>query len=155
MYAINAIAVDHIQSSRSDAVRKLLRLDHLNKEEVNHVNEIIDNYSDLFQLPDEPLGHTDVILHKITRINDEPISNEQYRFPFMNKNEIDKQIKNLLENNIIQPSDSPYNSPSWIVPKKPNSKGNKRWSMVIDLRASNKEAIGDAYPFLNTMEILD
>jgi hypothetical protein len=43
------------QSSRAHA--GLLRLDHLNKEEVNNVNEIIDNHNDLFQLPDEPLGH--------------------------------------------------------------------------------------------------
>jgi len=151
-HAINVIAIGHI---RSHAVRELLRLDHLNKEEANHVNKIIDNHNDLFQLPDEPLGHTDVTAHKITRTDDRPINTKQYRFPPIHKDEINKQVKDLLENNIIQPSDSPYNSPLWVVPKKPDSKGNKKWRMVIDFRALNKETVEDAYPLPNTTEILD
>jgi len=35
---VNAIAIDHIQSIRSDVVRKLLRLDHFNKEDAYHVD---------------------------------------------------------------------------------------------------------------------
>ena len=42
---------------------------------------------------------------------------KQYRYPPIHKAEINKQIdKQLLENDIIQPSKSPYNSLLWIVP---------------------------------------
>jgi len=41
------------------------------------------------------------------------------------------------------------------VPKKADSKGNKRWRMVIDYRALNDKTIGDAYPLPNLTEILD
>jgi len=49
----------------------------------------------------------------------------QYRFPQIHKEEINRQIE-LLEGSIIKPSQSPI----WIVPKKEDSKGNKR-KMVL------------------------
>lgn len=73
----------------------------------------------------------------------------------MHKEEINKQVKELLDNDIIEPSMSPYNSPVWIVPKKPDSLGNKRWRMVIDYRALNEKTIGDGYSLPNITDILD
>jgi len=67
--AINMVAMDHISSARNKAVHEFLRLDHLNEEEVNHVDRIIDKYGDLFRIPDDPLGHTDVTAHKIATIS--------------------------------------------------------------------------------------
>jgi len=61
----------------------------------------------------------------------------------------------LLNDDIIEYSNSPYNSPIWIVSKKPDSAGNKRWRMVIDYRALNEKTIGDAYPLPNITDILD
>jgi hypothetical protein len=84
-----------------------------------------------------------------------PIQTRQYRFPVVHKDEINKQVNELLDQNIIKPSKSPYNTPVWIVPKKPDSKGNKRWRMVLDFRNLNDKTIGDAYPLPNITEILD
>jgi len=56
---------------------------------------------------------------------------------------------------VIKASISPYNSPAWIVSKKPDSEENKRWRMVIDYRALNEKTIGDAYPLPNITEISD
>jgi len=58
-----------------------------------------------------------------------------------------------LHDSIIEPSTSPYNSPLWIVPKKADSAGNKRWR--IDYRALNEKTIRDAYPLPNITDILD
>jgi len=41
------------------------------------------------------------------------------------------------------------------VPKKDDSKANKRWRMVLDFRALNKKTIGDAYSLPNIVDILD
>ncbi|KAL6417636.1 hypothetical protein ACFW04_012606 [Cataglyphis niger] len=132
-----------------------LRLNHLNKEESDHVSRLIDKQQDLFHLPGSKLGFTSVIKHKIVTSDEQPINTKQYRFPPIHKEEIDKQIKELLDNDVIKPSESPYNSPLWIVPKKADFKGNKRWRMVIDYRALNEKTIGDAYPLPNITEILD
>lgn len=140
---------------RAEAVSKLLRMEHLGPEESQHVTRLIEKYSDIFHLPDDRLGYTNAMEHAITTTSDTPIHTKQYRFPPIHKQEIDTQVQALLENEVIKPSTSPYNSPLWIVPKKADSKGNKRWRMVIDYRALNEKTIGDAYPLPNITEILD
>ncbi|CAK9796607.1 Retrovirus-related Pol polyprotein from transposon 297 [Anthophora quadrimaculata] len=140
---------------RADRVKQLLRLDHLNEEEYSAVDSLINANHDLFYLPGDRLGKTTVIEHKIPTINNNPVHVKQYRYPPIHREEITKQVADLLENDIIQPSASPYNSPLWVVPKKPDSQGNKRWRMVIDYRALNENSVADAYPLPNITEILD
>lgn len=140
---------------RTEQVRDLLRLDHLNKEEAEHVKSLIDKNRDLFHLPGEELSHTNAIQHRIVTTDNQPVNTKQYRFPPIHKTEIDKQVGEMLKNGVIKPSVSPYNSPLWIVPKKADSKGNKRWRLVIDFRALNEKTLGDAYPLPNITDILD
>jgi len=89
MRAVNVMATDNIQNTRR-SLRELLRLDHFNKEQVIHMDRIINKYSDLFWLPNEPLNHTDVTAHKIVTIDDRFINTKQYRFSSF-KDEINKQ----------------------------------------------------------------
>jgi len=124
---------------------QLLRLDSLNSEEKDSLISLIQNHSDRFHLPFDNLEHTNATQHFIPTINEVPIHTKQYRFPPIHKEEINKQVTELLNDDIIEYSNSPYNSPIWIVPKKPDSAGNKRWRMVIDYRALNEKTIGDAY----------
>lgn len=140
---------------RARTVSNLLRLEHLSSEEAQHVSKLIKSHSDIFHLPDDRLGFTNAVKHAIKTTTDAPIHTKQYRFPPVHKGEIDNQVQQLLTNEIIKPSTSPYNSPLWIVPKKADSKGNKRWRMVIDYRALNEKTVGDAYPLPNITEILD
>lgn len=156
-YRVHAVSSDLHENyeTRSQTARSLLRLEHLNDEELEHVDLLLAKHCDLFQLPGDTLNCTNTMKHKIATTDDLPINTKQYRYPPIHKDEIDKQVKELLNNEIIQPSESPYNSPLWIVPKKPDSKGNKRWRMVIDYRSLNEKTIGDAYPLPNITEILD
>ncbi|XP_043496494.1 uncharacterized protein LOC122520502 [Polistes fuscatus] len=141
--------------SRPDSVRALLRLDHLNTEEAESVSKLLDKNADIFHLPGEPLGCTNLLQHRIITTDDIPVHTRQYRFPPIHKEEVKKQTSELLNDGIIRPSLSPYNSPIWIVPKKSDSKGNPKWRMVIDYRNLNEKTVGDAYPIPNITEILD
>lgn len=146
---------DH-DEERFSKIMQLLRLDHLTSpEEREIVNEMVRPNTDRFHLPDDQLPATTVIQHSIYTTNNIPINTRQYRYPLVHKQEIDRQVKELLQGDIIEYSTSPYNSPLWIVPKKPDSKGTPRWRMVIDYRALNEKTIGDAYPLPNINEILD
>ncbi|CAK9834632.1 Retrovirus-related Pol polyprotein from transposon 17.6 [Anthophora retusa] len=140
---------------RPERVKQLLRLEHLNAEELSAITSLIDKNHDLFYLPGDRLGKTDAVEHRIPTINQEHIHVKQYRYPPIHREEVTKQITELLENDIIKPSNSPYNSPLWVVPKKPDSQGNKRWRMVIDYRSLNENSVADAYPLPNITEILD
>ena len=61
----------------------------------------------------------------------------------------------MLVSGIIQPSVSPYNSPLWIFSKKTDSRGNKKWTIVIAYRALNEKKVADAYALPNITDILD
>lgn len=143
------------REQRVEQIEQLLRLQHLNESESNHVAKLIRDNCDLFQLPNEELTSTKAVSHKIVTTDDQPVNIKQYRFPPAHKSEIDTQISKMLDNKIIQTSVSPYNSPLWIVPKKADSKGNKKWRLVIDFRALNEKTLGDAYPLPNITDILD
>lgn len=107
------------------------------------MHNLLDKHNDLFQIPTEELSATNAITHKINTIDTQPIHVRQYRFPPIHKDEINRQVENMLEQKIIAESESPYNSPLWIVPKKADSKSNKRWRLVIDFRALNEKTYGD------------
>ena len=65
-----------------------------------------------------------------------------------------QQTDELLKNNIIEPSNSSYNCPLWLVPKK-DKDGVKQWRLVLDYRKLNEKTIPDNFPIPNITEILD
>lgn len=105
-------------------------------------------------MPRENLSFSNVTSHTIPTTDNVPVHIKQYRYPPCHKEEINKQINKLLENNIIQPSNSPYNAPVWIVPKKSVGSEERKWRMVIDFRKLNEKTVGDAYPLPNIIKIL-
>ena len=94
-------------------------------------------------------------MHKIPTIDNIPINVKQYRYPPHLRDIVQKQVQELIDNDIVEESESPYNSPLWIVSKKPDVQGNKRWRLVIDFRALNEKMVASAYPLPNITEILD
>lgn len=65
-----------------------------------------------------PLSFTNQNKHKIKLIDKIPIYSKSYRFPEVHKTEVVEQMKKMLDQNIIQPSNSSWSCPVWIVPKK-------------------------------------
>lgn len=61
----------------------------------------------------------------------------------------------MLEQGIITESNSPYNSPLWIVPKKKDASGQPKWRIVIDYRKLNEVTVSDKFPIPNIEGILD
>ena len=96
-----------------------------------------------------------MLVHRIPTIDEFPVNSKQYRFPVIHKDEINKQVQEQLEGGIIRESSSPYNTPIWIVSKKKDSHGNKKWRLLLDFTELNKKTIADAYPLPNIVDILD
>lgn len=147
---------DKAAAERICKLNELFACENLSSEEKLSIMSVLYEYPYQFHLPGDKLKSTKVLKHRIQTTDDEPVNVRQYRCPQLQKFEMKKQIEQLLENDIIEPSSSPYNSPVWIVPKKADEKtGRPRWRMVIDYRKLNEKTVSDAYPLPLIMDILD
>jgi hypothetical protein len=61
-----------------------------------------------FQRDDRDVGLTDLIEHEIDTGNHKPIRQRQFRLPQATSVEVDKQLEELLRNNQVEPSQSPW-----------------------------------------------
>lgn len=127
----------------------------MNTEEKESILEICKTFNDIFHLDGDKLTCTDAIKHSIPLKSSKPIFVKPYRLPEQQKNEINKQIQQMLDDDIIEPSHSPFNSPILIVPRKSLGNNQKRFRLVVKFRKLNESTESDAYPLPNIIEILD
>lgn len=132
-----------------------LRTDHMNSEEKREIKKLCFNYRDIFYCEDIPLTFTHEVKHKLRLQDEKPIFVRNYRQAPKQKEEIKKQINQLLEQNIIKESRSPWSCPVHIVPKKIDATGEQKYRLVIDYRKLNEKTIEDKYPLPNIDDILD
>jgi len=125
------------------------------KPDKQKILNVINSYQDIFYQEGTDLTFTNEIKHKIHTTNDIPIYSKLYRYPEIHKKEVNTQIQEMLEQGIIRPSTSPYNSPLWIVPKKIDNSGKEKWRLVIDYRKLNQITVTDRYPIPNIEDIFD
>ena len=140
---------------RREQVLRLIRNQHLNTEEAISLEHIISEYTDIFYLDGDRLTYSNFFKHRIPTSSDIPIRAKTYRLPPMHEQEVKQQIQKMLDQDIIQPSSSPWNSPIWVVPKKPDASGKQKWRIVVDYRALNTRVPADSYPIPNITDILD
>ena len=146
---------DDEKNDRATRVLNLMDLSDLNNEEKEHVRNLVKEMPHLYGLPGEKLKATSLLTHKIITTTDVPIRAKQYRHPPTIKEEMQRQIRELLDAGVIKPSSSPYTSPLWVVPKKPDKDGNKRWRLVTDFRQLNEITVPDSFPLPLTTDIID
>lgn len=149
------IQQQHNSPHRDQKVLDLIRTTHLNDEEKNVLLECCSKYTDIFHLEGEPLSCTNAIKHSINTKDAAPIHVKSYRFPECHKNEVETQIKQMLDQNIIRPSMSPWSAPVWVVPKKLDASGKQKWRIVIDYRKLNDATVTEIYPLPLITDILD
>ena len=117
----------------------------LDEEQKSQVMDLLNEYSDIFT--DIP-GSTDIAEHDIVLTSQQPIRCKPYPVPYALKQEIKKEIDNMLRLDIIEPCTSSYASPVVIVKK---SDGSNRF--CCDFRKLNKVTVFDAEPMGNPDEL--
>lgn len=114
------------------------------------VTELLGKYSRLFEEPrglppPRSFDHQIPLLPGIL-----PVCCRPYKQSYLHKNEIEKQVREMLETGIITPSNSSYSSPVILVKKADGS-----WRMCVDYRALNQNTIKDKYPISFIEELFD
>lgn len=120
----------------------------------NKVVELCLDFSDIFHVEGDKSSINNFYEQKLPLLDNQPVFTKNYRLPHAQKAEINHQVKILLENELIESSTSPYNSPVIIVPKK-STDGTPKHRMCIDYRKLNKKIIPDKFPLPRIEEILE
>lgn len=145
-------------NEENERVKKLfdkIDFNGLNRKEEEALKEILIEYNKIFYLDGDTLSHTSAITHKIDLIpGTKPINSKPYRLPMSQRQEINKQVGKMLDEGIISPTNSAWNSPLILVPKKSNT-DEKKYRLVIDYRKLNDVSVGDKFPMTDINDILD
>ena len=108
------IPIEPNEKNTYKTLENIIRTTHLSKlEKESLLQTILENQSVLLK-PNEKLTATSAIKHRIVTTDDQPVYTKSYRYPHAFKNDVEQQIRELLENGIIKPSTSPYSSPIYL-----------------------------------------
>ncbi len=108
-------------------------------------------YQDIFRTEGDPTFSCPLFEQAIPLSDDIPVNQKQYPLPRAAREALKERVDEFLDAQIIQPSNSGYNSPVWMVPKKEPGK----WRLCIDFRALNKKIIHDPFPLPRIEETLE
>ncbi|XP_055874549.1 uncharacterized protein LOC129924313 [Biomphalaria glabrata] len=126
---------------------KDIKLNNLSCQRKQEVSEILKNYSAIFT--DVP-GKTSVIEHEINLTSDKPTKQRPYPVPIHYRDFLQKEINQLLQQGIIEHSNSPYAAPIVLV-KRHNATTPR---MCVDFRQLNKITCLDSYPMPNPEDLM-
>ena len=115
----------------------------------SEINNLIQRNSDCFSAKGERNGNCSTGALRI-KTHGPPICQKAYRMPLSKRKVVEEMIKEMLDDDIICPSNSAYSSPILLVPKKD---GESR--LCVDYRKLNEVTQKDAYPLPHIQEIFD
>ena len=132
----------------SDILRNLNnKLSHLEPSQQEELKQLIHEYEHLF--PDIPT-RTDKIYHDVIVEDSKPIKQHPYRMNPLKQKHLQDEVKYLLENDFIEPSQSNYSSPCILVPK-----SNGTYRMCTDYRKVNSVTKTDSFPIPRIDDCID
>ena len=110
------------------------------------LNEYVDIFAEPRGLP-PPLTHD----HRISLVpGTAPVAVRPYRYPAIQKDELERQCADMLERGLIRRSTSEFSSPVLLVKKHDSS-----WRFCVDFRGVNTNTIKDKFPIPVVDELLD
>ncbi|VDI02506.1 Hypothetical predicted protein [Mytilus galloprovincialis] len=146
---VKSMNLEQTNSDQKDIQFDLSKAD-LTDQQKQKLNLFLNQNRNVFATNLKELGKTDVYKHKINTGNAPPVKSRPYRTSPAAKQEIQKQVEELLKYDIIEPSKSEYSSPIVLVKKKDNT-----WRLCIDFRSLNKQSILQQHPLPRLDDVFD
>lgn len=150
VFAIN------MNQSRTNVILQALKLSHVNDQEKQAVANIVQAYQFQFFVEGDKLTKTNLVKHEIILEPGTGIINvRQFRLPQTSLLAIKKSTQEMLEQQIVIESRSPFNAPTFMVPKKDEFGGMTAQRQVHDYRELNSCTIMQTYPIPRVQELVD
>ena len=148
----NKISLNQIQINFNEGIpidEFNVNTENLSKYQKNEIEKILNEYENIFAKNRYDVGNVTEHTAQIKLIDDTKfIAKKPYRCSWPDQLEIEKQIKNLLNNNLIEESSSPFAAPVTLAFRKESEGQNKvKERMCVDFRELNKLIIPESYPF--------
>ena len=151
---VNSNAPPGDQPKRHTCESMGIKIDNeeLSEEQKQHFIDIIDKNGDCFALQNSEISANTVPLEfKITLKPDtKPVKNKSFQYSKFQREEIRRQVQELLDIKFIEPSTSEYSSNCLLVKKRDGT-----YRMVTDYRLLNKCIVQEVHGVPNYCDIYD
>ncbi|GFV62097.1 retrovirus-related Pol polyprotein from transposon 412 [Trichonephila clavipes] len=139
-----------LSNSPQQLTPDLLENVELSPEQKSSAERLFQEFEDVFSKNSSDIGHTTVTQHRIDTADHPPIKQHPRRLPFAKQEEVGTLLREMQENDIIEPSSSPWASPIVLVRKKDGST-----RFCVDYRKLNDVTKKDSYPLPRIDDTLD
>ena len=112
--------------------------------------KLLKKYSNIFAEDPKNPGTTNQVFHHINTKKHQPINQPSYRTGPKEDETINKEVKEMLKNQVIQPSTSPWSSPIVLVKKKDG-----KLRFCVNYRKLNTITEKDVYPLPRIDDTID
>ena len=126
------------------------QLGQLSKTENQVITPLLQEFVDIFSVDKNDIGLTNIVQHEIDTGTERPIACPYRRVPMQLEDKVEEMIHSLESKGIIRPSESPWNAPLVIVPKK-----NGDIRLTVDYRKLNAVTKRPIFPIPETRQLLD
>lgn len=151
VYTIGASTASTSPKVNSNPISAIkFELCDLSHEDLVRLKELLLEYINVFAVNPKKPSTTTVTKHYIHTSEHPPIRLPAYRVPRHHEDFIQQEIEELLRNELIEKSSSPWSFPVVVVYKKDGSK-----RLCIDYRRLNNITKMDGYPIPDIRDLLD
>ena len=137
-------------ASHTDFEASIKHGENLSTDERQRLISLISNFQDVFASNPKKPTLVKNMEHRIITENAQPVRQKARRIPHAWVKEVNAQVQEMLINNIIQPSSSPWDAPVILVKKKDNL-----MRFVCDFRGLNDVTKKDSYPLPHIRDVID
>ena len=149
---VNKVSSQAREQKRKEKLLKLLEQQEMDipGHDKEKLCSLLAEQHEAFILEEKERGETDLIQFHIDTGDAQPKKQALRRTPFAVRQEVARQLKEMQETGVIQPSTSPWASPIVLVRKKDGS-----LRFCIDYRHLNSVTKVDTYPLPRIDDLLD